>query len=306
VAQVQHMISTQHWPLVAERDLRIGYIALTRESQSALLRYEYGRAKGLATRSLSLKPSQIAPLDVVYWASMYTGDFPPAADAARKLLAAVPDSVTYARQFAEALAASRSGSQGATEFESVTASSSRTENLRLRFNTESAGLRLQAVDESRVREVLSDLSRQRDQERSSGGQSFSTKQAGEILERIGHWYYVAGRYDEALKRLDEAHEFSPDLPGLMSETGWAAVQNNKIATAQTSFQSSASSDSVAGRAVTLWRSEDKNGAVLAASSLSSDPKWKNERWVSSTYGASVFRTLTEIESERLRRIRASK
>jgi predicted Zn-dependent protease len=306
VAQVQQMISTQHWPLVAERDLRIGYIALTMESQSALLQHEYGRAKGLATRSLSLKPGQLGPIDVVYCASMYTGDFPAAADAARKLLTITPDSIVYARQFAEALAAGRSGAQAAIEFETVTASNTRTPDLRLRFNTESAGLRLLAGDDGHVRELLSDLLRPRDQEHSSDGQPFSTKQAGEVLERIGHWYYLAGRYDEAVKRLDEAYEFSPSLPGLMSEIGWAALQDNKIATAQTSFQSYASPDSAAGRAVTLWRSEDKNGAVLAASGLSSDAKWRNERWVSSTYGASVYRTLTEIENERLRRVRASR
>jgi beta-barrel assembly-enhancing protease len=306
VAQVQQMIATQHWPLVAERDLRIGFIALTLESQSALLHHEYDRARAIATRSLSLKPNQIAPLDVVYWASMYTGEFPAAADAARKLLTAAPDSIVYAQQFAEAIAAEKSGEQAATQFETATASNTRPADLRLRFNAESAGLRLLAGDESHVRKLLSDILQPRDQERSSDGQTFSTKQAGEILGRIGHWYYLAGRYDEAMKRLDESHEFSPDLPGLMSELGWAAVQNNKIATAQTSFQASATPDSVAGRAVTLWRSEDKDGAVLAASSLSSDTRWKNERWVSSTYGASVFRTLTEIENERQRRITARK
>ena len=108
------MISVQRWPLVAERDLKIGYIALTLESQSALQQHDYIRAKGLATRSLSLKPGQLAPLDVFYWASMFTGEFSNAADAAQKLLTLNPDSIAYAQRLADALAAERIGEQSSS------------------------------------------------------------------------------------------------------------------------------------------------------------------------------------------------
>ena len=284
----------QQWSAVAERDLRTGYIALTAKAEAALQQYEYEKAITLAARSLKLKPAQPAALDVLYAASMYTGDFGAASDAAEKLCGLDQGSIVYARDLAEALAAQRLGTAAVVRFEDITRSTARPPEVQHPYDAEAAGLALMAGDESHAR----NLARHAD--------TLSPKPAGETLERIGRWYYLAGNYEVALRHMTSAQELYPGQPEASVLLGWAALQNNKMQTAQSSFLSASSPSAVAGLAVSAWRTEERDRAVAIAAQLTQDPRWKNERWVSFAYGPAAYHSLAEIETERLARMRAKR
>lgn len=293
-AQIRQLIATQQWPPAAERDLRTGYIALTAKAKSALRRYDYEKAIGFSTHSLKLKPAQASALEVLYAASMYTGEFAAASDAAQKLCQQDQSSLAYAQDFAEALAAQRLGAAAVTHYREIAMSTTRPPESQLQFEVEAVGLSLLAGDESPMRDLV------------LRANSLSPKPAGEILERVGRWYYLAGKYDEALQRLASAQELYPGQAETSVALGWAALQNNRMQTAQSAFQTSPSPEALAGLAIGEWRMEDRDRAVLVALQLSEDSRWRNERWVSVFYGPTSFRSLTEIETERQRRMRAKK
>jgi predicted Zn-dependent protease len=298
VEKIQELIASRQWPLRAERELRIQYMKLNASVASALARHDYPTTKALAARSLALKPEQIAPLEAIYSASMYTGDFVSAADAARKLFAARPGSIPFAQRLAEALAAQRSGTGAAEEFERATSGHAQSSELERSLKTEGAGLRLLAGDDRAICEIA-------DRVRSHPADP-SSKAAGETLGRIGRWYYLAGNYDQALTTFKDARELDPAIDGIAANIGWAALQSNKLQTAQSSFGEEASSESTAGIIVGLWRMDEKEIAVMRESAITDDPKWKNERWVSAIYGPSIFQTLRDIDAERQRRWAARK
>jgi predicted Zn-dependent protease len=274
--RIEQLIADQKWPAKAERDLRIGYIGINTRAQSALARYDYAQAKALALRSLALKPAQVAPLEIAYSASLYTGDFASAADAARKLLAVRPNEISHAHRLAEALAAQRLGRQAAEEFAEATPRVPQSADYKLQLDTELAGLRLLAGDEGPIKqiaarvEITGHISQQIDS---------SPKIAGLVLGRIGHWYYLSGKYDEALSKLNTARELYPASPDIPLGIGWAALQSNKIQTAESSFSASPSPDAQAGLAVTMWRADEKEAALTHEVGLAADSRWKNERWV---------------------------
>jgi hypothetical protein len=91
------------------------------------------------------------------------------------------------------------------------------------------------------------------------------------------------------------------------EIGFAALQLNKISTAQEEFEKASSlEDSRAGAAAAHWRAERKDRAIGELNALSGDPKWQNAPWVATTYGRSIFNTLSEIRAEQEHRLRAQK
>jgi tetratricopeptide (TPR) repeat protein len=233
-------------------------------------------------------------MQVVYRASMYTGEFESAVEYAQKLCQQNPNSIEYARQLSESLAAKHSGGGATAQFMAMTKADGRQPDLQLQFDVERAGLALMSNDEFQIREIVRRVG------------PASPKLAGEVLERVGRWYYAAGKYEEALKHLTNAQEVSPALPNISIEIGWAALQNNKIQTAQSSFASRNSPEARAGLAISMWRTEERDRAVALASDLPADPRWKNERWISVTYGTSAFKSLAEINSEIVRRVRARK
>jgi tetratricopeptide (TPR) repeat protein len=203
------------------------------------------------------------------------------------------------------LAAQRIGQRGVDQFEEATRSNILPEYMKLSLSTEAAGLRLLAGDDSGIREVLGRI-HVKDESGPANSTSLSPKVAGEMLARVGHWYYESGKYDEALKQFNAAQELSPALPGIAVEIGWAALQTNKIQTAQSSFQTAYVPETIAGMAVSMWRSEDRDGAVSRMSALVADSRWRNERWLSSTYGPTASKTIAEIETERQHRLKAKK
>jgi len=294
-AQIRQMIAANHWTARQERELKIAYIGITSSAWTALNRYKYPEAAARAARSLKIRPGQGQALDVLYASSMYMGDFRQAAETARRSLELSPNSIERARHYATALAANSPTMESVRQFEAwrkVLGETAMFDSAQL--NVEAAGLRLMAGDTKDADGLAESLANTTASEVTVGAQ-LTARQTGELLQRMGWWYYRAGKYDKALTYLGDAEQLYPNALGIDSQIGWAALQSMKLATAQSRFQAAAGpQESSVGLAVTDWRMGAKDDAKRVAGGFKDDPKWTNKRWVSAMYGKTVWTALMEM------------
>lgn len=297
--EIERLITTNHWPVPAERELKIAYIGLNREAEAALSRFEYNRALAFAQRSLKIRPHQDSPRNVIYQAALYTGDFATAANTAEEQWVEQPGSMEKERKLAAALAAMKASNSAISRFQKAAALTRHEPRDQSMIAIDLAGLQLIAGDERPIKDALA-------QTRASGQSSDATRWnppnvIGTQMTRIGRWYYLAGRYEDAYNILTEAQELVPQSDEQRRTLAWSALQTNKFSTATGYFQGESFPDSQVGNAIISWRLERQDSAIQLYSEVASDPRWSNEAWVSAFYGPSAYRTLRDIAAEIERR-----
>jgi tetratricopeptide (TPR) repeat protein len=295
------LIAQRGWKATQERDLLIAYIYLAEQAQSALSNYQYDRTIALSKRALAQKPELPEVLKALYIAQMYTGRFVDASDTAKKWLANNKEIADSERFFATALGARNDHKQAAVEFTSWMASSPQSGG-NLMVKVDSAGLALLDGNGAELERITSDFtSLSKDPDKRSSTMSPSAIE--QVLERAGHWYYVAGNYDRAFTCFSDAQAMSLGSGEISAWLAFSGLQLGRMYVAQDEFTSAVNSfpDAHAGRIVLLWESGEKDQAVSAMAFIAADPKWKNKDWVTATYGAAIFQGLEDVRAEQKRR-----
>jgi beta-barrel assembly-enhancing protease len=273
-------------------------------SRQAFEARNYERAARFASCSLRLEPVAQPDIQSLFAEAEFAmADFRAAADAYRTIIAAdIRDKVTLAPYLIVAYAASLGPFpqhvDAAREFQAVLRPARGiSDDLAVRIKLEEAGLLIMAGDESMARSL------------SASPISF----APELGERLGWWYYRAGKYDAANNALQVFLAQRPGDPGLQNTLGWVKLEQNASAEAVHGFDRFPDNDASAraGQTIALWRlrqTDRETDAAMAEFDLLSRqaPEWTNPTWVRALYGPAAAQSAQEMYAEQQRRIEARK
>src|SRR5262249_25875538 len=271
-------------------------------SNTAFQAHNYARAARFASYALQLEPSQPDMQARLAASEFALADFRGAAEAYRKLITGVihdeeTPSPAYVAGYADSLGSAARRGDAAREFQTTLGSGkSFTEDVASRVKMEKVGLEIMAGNDTAARTLT------------ESNVSFAPEHAA----RLGWWYYRAGKLDAADQLLRRYLSQRPGDGGLQITLGWVELERNKPADALPRFSvyssdEGASSSANAGRAITQWRLQQKDAAMIAFEQLSKDaPEWTNPTWVHALYGPVAAQSAQEMNAELARRIAARK
>ena len=294
IQQIQTLISSEHWPLHAERDLAVAYIFTTDKAAAALAAHAYPQAQQLALQSLRAHAEQAHALNILAQAQFLQADFRGAAASYRKVIELDPSQTDMAEAYAKALAAADRAT-AATEFRRWLESLHSTESWG--FQVPAAGLALLAGDSAPAQRVTA-------QAEASAGEEWSPH----WLAELAWWYYLAGDNAAALELLNRAVQRRPGETRFLVARAWVQIQNRTLADALQSldaaYDESSPNDAERhmARAVAYWqahRSEDAMGEFEPV--VLTSPEWRNPRWVQALYTPLVAESVQQMQAELDRR-----
>jgi predicted Zn-dependent protease len=298
IAQIQKLIASKSWPVVAERNLEVAYIFWTARAENLFNEHKYVEAQLTALQSLKLKSDQEDALDILARAYFSQANFEDAAATYLKLLR-MGANLDFARLYAVALAAA-DPKNAAAEFDKWFRSAPPSADD---LKVTRAGLALLAGNSSpadSLREVM--LHAEAD------------RTPPDRLGELGWWCYLGGDYPHALKLLEEAVQQRPGATQWLTDRAWVQIQSKRL---EDSFQSlnevysttNPAPDQKMARAVTFWLSGQKQPALQDFEiAVSEQPEWKNPKWVRALYSPQVADAVQQIQSEqeRLRKLQEAR
>jgi len=297
IAQIQRLAAEEHWPLHAERDLRVAYVFRSAEAAEALHAGRYTQAQQLALQSLKLHPDHPRALEVLARAQFAQADFAAAAETYRRLFELDPSRPEAAENYAMALAAADRQRAAAT-FRHWAESLPHEEAMKL--DVPSAGLALLAGDPAPAKELQAKI-------------SVTTESSGDpnALAQLGWWYYLAGDYETADNLVGSAAQLRVGNARFLTELGWIDIERRRLADSLQELGSiyggpDVPSNFTMAEAVAFWQGGQSDQALTRFETANeSGPEWKNPRWVKALYGPSVEPSLEQMQQEQERRRRAS-
>ncbi|HEX4484926.1 MAG TPA: M48 family metalloprotease [Terriglobales bacterium] len=289
IAQIQKMIASERWPVVAERDLPVAYIFWSNRAQELFAANKYTEAEAAALRSLKLQPDRQDALETLAKAYFSQAKFAESAETYRKILQ-IDGETKFAKDYAIALAADDKKSAVHQFDQWLETQSGDVTDLR----ATQAGLDLLAGNAGATNPMVREINRA------------EPDQLGEL----GWWYYLAGDYTQALKLLQEALQQRPGNMDWRTDLAWAQLQNKKFEDVLQSLNEgylagNAGPDRKMAGAVAFWLSEQKDASLRDfAIAVEAQPEWKNPKWVRALYSPLVADTVPQIaaEQERLRKL----
>jgi predicted Zn-dependent protease len=297
IAQVQKLITDEHWHIGPERDLEVAYIFWTAKASAAFDAHKYAQAQPLALRSLEMHPNQAKALNILARSQFAQADFAGAAAAYRKLLDLAPTKTDVADAYALALAAA-DRQNAAAEFrkwlDSIKAEKARDLQVAL------AGLALLAGDPALARNAIASA---------KTAENVNATAGALWLGELGWWYYLAGDYSTAHDLLDTATELRPGEIAFRTSEAWVNVENRRLADALRSldpaydaYAKTAHPERIMARGVAHWLAQQPDQALQEyESAVTAQPEWENPKWVKALYSPLVAQSLEEMQDERQRR-----
>jgi predicted Zn-dependent protease len=297
LGQIHRMIRDEHWDSLTRRTqpLPVQFIFVTQRARIALRSGHYDEAIKLAQKAVELKPEYAGALQVLARAQFAQADFDQAAATWRKLLNLYPTEAESAREYPIALAAAGDRAKAIEEFTGFLAAWKQPDAKALaRARLELAGLKLLAGDEPPAAAALAEL------RRNPGPESAGS------LARLGHWYYLAAKYDQAESSLSDAVEQLPQDRRFQVQLAWVLVEQRKFASAIERFQGWEEGGPI-GWAVASWQAQNRDLAVEQFTrAVTLQPSWLNPRWVRALYGPVAAQSIVELQAERMKREAAKK
>ena len=298
IAQIQGLIASNHWLLVAERDLEVGYIFLSLRARELFDQHNYPEAQAVAMRSLKAEPNQLDALDTLAKAYFSQGDFVDSAAIYRRILQADNSQVEYVKFYAIALAAA----DGRTAVEEFERSFRGDAPALVNLPTILPGLRLLAGNPGPAASLEEAMYREKE------------KTPADQFGDLGWWYYLAEDYPQSLKLLEEAVQQHPGEMRWLTDRAWVQIQNKRLGDALQSLNevyaaSGPAPDAKMARSVAFWLSDQKDAALREfQQAVVEQPEWKNQKWVRALYSPLVAGTVQAIqaEQERLRKLQQAK
>jgi len=277
-------------------------------AETAFAKHRYEQAQGVASLWVSIDPGQQQALALQADANLALGNFAAAAKAYRALLDHTPRDrevdVRLVWSYADALSAEGNPKGAVNEFQTFAAQPRRSDPaLDAQINVERAGLALMAGNSAPAEQMAAGIAL-----------GVQATVAPEVLERLGWWYYRAGRYPEAETLLRSlAAQRSANIQ-LQYDLGWVELEQNKLDTAIVRFsipadrtvaESAQWNSPAMGRAVARWYSHRTDDALKDFESAShAEPRWGNDRMVRAFYSPRVARSVAEMHAEQDRRLQA--
>ena len=195
IAQVQKLIASEGWSVLAERDLRVAYIFQMAKARGALRARNYKQAEELATQSLRFRPDQPRALELLASAQFRQANFSGAAETSLRFLKIEPTNAKMVTFFARALAAADRES-AANEFQKWAAGIS--------------GAKPSAAEVAAAGLALLNGKQESAQRLENVLQQEGSPQGAEGLGELGWWHYLAGEYPRAVELLSLAVQRIPD------------------------------------------------------------------------------------------------
>ncbi len=287
----------------------VNYVASA--AQNALEIHHYAQARDVAGFWLTLRPRVWDALKIQASASLALGDFAAAAQADRGALDAMPrNSVAMMElvwNYADALSASKRGQAAVEDFRRFMTGPrpETTSTIERQIRIEDAGLALMAGDEGPAKELAADSRR-------PGRNRISP----ELLNRLGWWYYRAGKYSYANVMLYQLVMLRPGDVPLRNDLAWVEMEDNQLDDATTAFSEMPGTGEThfeqwnsaqMGLAIALWRARKTDDALKQFEpAVNAEPRWTNSNLVRAFYSPGVAQTVDEMKSEQARRLQARK
>ncbi|HXZ19718.1 MAG TPA: M48 family metalloprotease, partial [Candidatus Acidoferrales bacterium] len=267
--------------------------------------HDYAQAERLAEYPLRILPNDPTYLRGYARAAFANGDFTHAADAFLKLGQQIRWEAAI-QSASDAFAAAGEAKRGIAALEAARAKQKPRDPLRDTVLAEEiAGLKLFSGDEKEARNYAGYI---------LGGRWGDIPVTG--LDRIGWWYYRAGRAAEAVQLLSRVVGVTPNQDDVILELGWAQLEAGSFQLAQASFRRTRNAyvegrpradDPVMGVALGEWRAPDREEALREFGvAVSQHPEWLNAAWTRAVYPPNTVRLVQEVSNERARREAAQK
>jgi predicted Zn-dependent protease len=262
-----------------------------------LVQHKYEEAAKLASLSLDLHPAQAVALSTLAKAQFALANFQPAAAAYRQVVEIDPSNGDLVRRYADALSASDLNARTARDFQAWTESlqppaQSQATDLRV----EAAGLMAMTGNDAPAQAIISEA-------RERGRMN---KISPESLGRLGWWYYRAGNAAMSRTLTRQALMARPGSVAVRTAAAWVELEQDQFEIATRHFTASVRDSSwnspVMGRALAHYRAHQIEEALEDFESVTKNaPEWRNPRWVSALFPASVARDVAALDAEWQRR-----
>jgi predicted Zn-dependent protease len=298
IAQIQRFISIDHWPLVAERDLAVGYIFWSARAEDLYKLHKYSEAQAVALRSLKMKPDQFDALDALAKAYFAQAGFVESAETYRRILQMYPARLDVAKYYAIALAAADKKT-AAVEFGGWLKSASGDLSGPSAILPGLFLLEGNPAPAASLREVM---------------YRESARTPPDQFGELGWMYYLAGDSPQALRLLKNAVQQRPGDMRWLTDRAWVQIESKNFEDALQSLNEvyaagTPAPDERMARAVALWLSTQKDTSLRDFEiAVEEQPEWKNPKWVQALYSPLVAETVLQIaaEQERLRRLQEAR
>ncbi|HLN04266.1 MAG TPA: M48 family metalloprotease [Bryobacteraceae bacterium] len=276
------------YPVIADQ-LRVYADGL---AASFWAQHKYEEAAKLAALSLDLNPGQAAVLATLAKAQFALANFQAAAAAYRQLLELNISDAHVVRGFADSLSASDLSARTARDFEAWTGRiQAVTPALATDLRVEAAGLMAMTGNDAPAKALISEA-------QEPGQDSISP----ESLGRLGWWYYRAGNYEMSRGLLRQALVARPGNSAIQVAVAWNELEQHQfdIATRHftASFRDTSWNSPIMGRALAHWQARRTADALGDFESVTRNaPEWRNPRWVSALFPASVAQDVVALDAE---------
>jgi len=276
-------------------------------AEKSMAAHRYQQAAGVSAYWLAIDPKQEEARRTQADAELALGNFAGAAKADRALLDLTPKDrevdIHVVWSYADALSATGDPKAAVRQFQSFVAQPRKSvPALDAQINVEWAGLALMAGNSVPAQQMAASAT--------LGAQATV---APEVLERLGWWYYRAGRYPEAETLLRSLAAQRSDNVQLQYDLGWVELEQSKADSAVVRFGIPADqtvsgaqwNTPAMGRAIARWYSHRADDALKDyASAVQLEPRWMNERMVRAFYSPRVAKSVAEMQAEQAKRLQA--
>lgn len=271
----------------------------------------YQKARDLSAYWLDLRPIEREPLTIKATAELALADFAAAAKTYRSLLDSTSRSsridIQLVWSYADALSAAKLGATAVEDFHGFMVAERPVTNAAIenQIKIEYAGLALMAGDSALARDLVV-------LPRGFRGSPISP----ELMDRLGWWYYRAGKYSEAEMLLWRLAQQRPGNARIQNDLAWAELEQGEFDAAMQGFSGAINRLGQAseqwntprmGLAITQWRSRHVEDALSNyAPAVNVEPRWTNPSLVRAFYSAQSSQNVSEMQAEQARRLEARK
>jgi predicted Zn-dependent protease len=293
VQQVQQMIATEHFAAhEQERPLETAYIMRTWEAEDNFRGHKFERAILMCNQALRSNPEHVPALRVRAASEFFLSGFAEAAEDYRKLLAQ-DINISAADRYADALAAAQPATAAGQFGEWLDSVRSQDDELWSELRADLAGLKLLAHSPSEAELLAAKAAHEGD---------------GDVLARLGKWYYRSGDYVQAVNTLQYAVEARPGNTEYRLQLAWALIEAGRFESSLSRLNTTGTTSDEAGmcRAVASWRAKETDPALLEFKAVTREAAyWTNPTWTGALYAPGVSASIRQMKDETERRRLAS-
>lgn len=288
VEQIQQLIATEKFHThEQETRLETDYILKSWLAEDSFEEHKFEKAISLAEQALHSRPDYEAARRLRAESEFLLARFSEAAADYQDLLNHHVNLAT-ADRYADVLAAA-SREQAAAQYAEWLSTANTEEAVSSSLRANLAGLRLLAGSKEDAQQVTAKAQSESD---------------GDVIARIGKWYYRSGDYAQSVDLLQSAVELRPNNIEYQLQLAWALIEQQKFESCLRRLNTVgiASPEAVMARAIASWLAKEPDPALSEFNAVTrEDAYWKNPTWTGSLYAPSVSIAVKQMEDENEKR-----